>query len=658
MHSDAYRRAFALLNDKPGLVTKARVLGVLHALLIFGLVMRAGLLATVITTDGETRFPRDRVDDVPPWVARHASGVDRGFLLYDNTGLFPLVAENWTSTNAVHRLAARLINVSLNWFPTLRTNLGALSTLLAAELTLLLILFLVAQARRRVLAEAAGEVSTSLRKQIHRQMLRLGQSSLPTEGTGPVVNLLTREVNDVRDAIFADLDITPRMQVLTAGLVLLSLGISPVLTIFTASLVLLAWWVGRSMHAASKLVSDAALRDAATQLCLLHEDLGLVRTIRVYGMESIDRERFDSHLERFREADVRRMANEGRVNPTLWLFLGSAVILAIFLLGYNVVVSGRIGAASALVLAASLSLLAVPIGEWRRRTKVLTQARRSCNGVYEFLERKPELQQEVGAAFLSPAKERITFEDVSLESRSGRLLLDRVSLEIPAGERTGILSLDEDAKHALVCLIPRLIDPKSGRVRIDGRDVREVTLESIRAQVATVLQADLVFSDSVAVNIGLGDPSYTLPRIIEAAKLAHAHQFIQDLPHGYDTIIGSLAHYLKPDQQFRVALARAILHDPSIVIIEEPSVQIDEDVKPLIDDTIARLGEGRTLIFLPHRLSTIRSCRQVVLLQNGRVDAAGSPRDLQHTNKLFRHIQYVEFNQFAAGEIEAGQMNG
>ena len=658
MHSDAYRRAFALLNDKPGLVTKARVLGVLHALLIFGLVMRAGLLATVITTDGETRFPRDRVDDVPPWVARHASGVDRGFLLYDNTGLFPLVAENWTSANAVHRLAARLINVSLNWFPTLRTNLGALSTLLAAELTLLLILFLVAQARRRVLAEAAGEVSTSLRKQIHRQMLRLGQSSLPTEGTGPVVNLLTREVNDVRDAIFADLDITPRMQVLTAGLVFLSLGVSPVLTIFTASLVLLAWWVGRSMHAASKLVSDAALRDAATQLCLLHEDLGLVRTIRVYGMESIDRERFDSHLERFREADVRRMANEGRVNPTLWLFLGSAVILAIFLLGYNVVVSGRIGAASALVLAASLSLLAVPIGEWRRRTKVLTQARRSCNGVYEFLERKPELQQEVGAAFLSPAKERITFEDVSLESRSGRLLLDRVSLEIPAGERTGILSLDEDAKHALVCLIPRLIDPKSGRVRIDGRDVREVTLESIRAQVATVLQADLVFSDSVAVNIGLGDPSYTLPRIIEAAKLAHAHQFIQDLPHGYDTIIGSLAHYLKPDQQFRVALARAILHDPSIVIIEEPSVQIDEDVKPLIDDTIARLGEGRTLIFLPHRLSTIRSCRQVVLLQNGRVDAAGSPRDLQHTNKLFRHIQYVEFNQFAAGEIEAGQMNG
>ncbi len=658
MHSDAYRRAFALLNDKPGLVTKARVLGVLHALLIFGLVMRAGLLATVITTDGETRFPRDRVDDVPPWVARHASGVDRGFLLYDNTGLFPLVAENWTSANAVHRLAARLINVSLNWFPTLRTNLGALSTLLAAELTLLLILFLVAQARRRVLAEAAGEVSTSLRKQIHRQMLRLGQSSLPTEGTGPVVNLLTREVNDVRDAIFADLDITPRMQVLTAGLVFLSLGVSPVLTIFTASLVLLAWWVGRSMHAASKLVSDAALRDAATQLCLLHEDLGLVRTIRVYGMESIDRERFDSHLERFREADVRRMANEGRVNPTLWLFLGSAVILAIFLLGYNVVVSGRIGAASALVLAASLSLLAVPIGEWRRRTKVLTQARRSCNGVYEFLERKPELQQEVGAAFLSPAKERITFEDVSLESRSGRLLLDRVSLEIPAGERTGILSLDEDAKHALVCLIPRLIDPKSGRVRIDGRDVREVTLQSIRAQVATVLQADLVFSDSVAVNIGLGDPSYTLPRIIEAAKLAHAHQFIQDLPHGYDTIIGSLAHYLKPDQQFRVALARAILHDPSIVIIEEPSVQIDEDVKPLIDDTIARLGEGRTLIFLPHRLSTIRSCRQVVLLQNGRVDAAGSPRDLQHTNKLFRHIQYVEFNQFAAGEIEAGQMNG
>jgi len=195
-------------------------------------------------------------------------------------------------------------------------------------------------------------------------------------------------------------------------------------------------------------------------------------------------------------------------------------------------------------------------------------------------------------------------------------------------------------------------------VRVDGLDLRDVTLESIRAQVATVLQADLVFTDSVMMNIGLGDPSYEAPRIIEAAKVAHAHNFIQDLPHGYDTVIGPLGHYLKPDEQYRIALARAFLHDPSIVIVEEPSTPLDEDVKHLIDDTIARLSRGRTMIILPHRLSTIRSCQQIVLLHNGRLEAVGTPRQLQGENKLFRHIQYLEFNQFATGEIEAGQMNG
>ncbi len=172
-----------------------------------------------------------------------------------------------------------------------------------------------------------------------------------------------------------------------------------------------------------------------------------------------------------------------------------------------------------------------------------------------------------------------------------------------------------------------------------------------------MLQADLVFTDSVAMNIGLGDPSYPLPRIIEAAKVAHCHNFIQDLPHGYDTIIGPLGHYLEPDEQYRIALARAYLHDPSIVIIEEPSVPLDDATKSLIDDTLARLSQDRTLIILPHRLSTIRSCQQIIVLQNGRIESVGQPRQLQNESKLYRHLQYVEFNQFATGDIEAGQMN-
>lgn len=246
---------------------------------------------------------------------------------------------------------------------------------------------------------------------------------------------------------------------------------------------------------------------------------------------------------------------------------------------------------------------------------------------------------------------------MTLKSRSGKTLLDRVSVEIPASSRTGILGLDEDSRQALVCLIPRLIDPESGRVRVDGHDLRDVTLESIRAQVAAVLQADLLFTDSVLVNIGMGDPMNGLPRVIEAAKLAHAHQFIQDLPHGYDTIVGPLGHYLKPDEQFRVALARAYLHDPSIVIVEEPAGAVDEETRHLLDDTLARLSVGRTLILLPHHLTTIRSCDQLVLLHDARIEDVGPPAQLQTESKLYRHILYLHYNEYVSGEIEAGQLH-
>jgi ABC-type multidrug transport system fused ATPase/permease subunit len=161
----------------------------------------------------------------------------------------------------------------------------------------------------------------------------------------------------------------------------------------------------------------------------------------------------------------------------------------------------------------------------------------------------------------------------------------------------------------------------------------------------------------VLVNIGLGDPINTLPRVIEAAKVTHAHHFIQDLPHGYETIIGPLGHYLKPDEQFRIALARAHLHDPSILIVEEPNVAIDHDTQHFIDDTLGRLSIGRTLILIPHRLSSVRASDHVILLHNGRVEETGSPPELHNESKLYRHVVYTEFNEYATGEVEGGPMN-
>jgi ABC-type multidrug transport system fused ATPase/permease subunit len=648
--------------------------------LVLALLGVIALFVALMGSRGEARFPSTKANLLPRWVVSRATGVDQQYLLFEDTGIFPVIAYNllgdtpplpagapaWERLRAfsanllsgsyVHRAGAVALDRLTRLLPSLRTNQGALITLLALALALLVLLAGLGQWRSRTIGAASAEVATSLRRQIHRQMYRLGQSSLPTEGTGPVINLWTREVNDIRDALVEDLDITPRVHVLAVGLLLLALLVSPVLTLFLGSFGLLVWLTGRVLIRDAKSAFESALRDASVQLCLLHEDLGLLRTVRVYGMGEYDRQRFDEHLERYQDADKTRLSTNTRLNPSAGLLYGAALAIALGLLGYSVVVKETLSIGSMLILLVSLAGLAYPINEWLRLSRSIRQANRSAHGIFEFLERRPELHQEVGAQFLNPPKDQIAFENVSLESRSGRKLLDGFTAEIPAGVRTAILGLEEDAKLALLCLIPRLIDPRVGRILIDGKDLREMTLESVRAQVATVLQADLVFTDSVLVNIGLGEPMNTLPRIIEAAKIAHAHHFIQDLPHGYDTTIGPLGHYLNPDEQFRIGLARAYLHDPSILIVEEPNTPIDESTKHLIDDSLSRIAIGRTLIIVPHRLSTLRSCDHAIVLHEGRAEDAGSLAQLQTESKLFRHLIYTEFNEFATGDIEAGQI--
>ena len=654
MQADAYRRARTLIGSRSDLIV-ARALGAIQSFLLLGLLGIICFFVALMASRGEARFPRAEAARLPAWVVNQ--GVPDGELLrFQNTGIFPLVANNLLDPNPAHRAGAWLVDRISAVLTPLRNNLGALTTLLAIGLLLLLALSLLTQWRRRAMARMATELATTLRNQIHRQMYRLGQSSLPTEGIGPVVNIWTREVNDIRDGVLADLGHTPRMQILAVGLILIALLASPILALFLGSLGLLVGYISRQLNRDARLAQDAALHDVSVQLCLLHEDLGLLRTVRIHAAENYDRQRFDEHLDRFHEADFRRIVTEPKLSPTTALLYGAALTIALGLLGYTVL-GEQISIATMLVLLAPLGGLAHPIAEWLKVTRTIRQANRSAAGIFEFLERSPELHQNVGAHFLAALKEQIVLDNVTLKSRSGRTLLEHVSVEIPAGSRTVIMGLDEDSKQALACLIPRLIDPQAGRVLLDGHDLRDVTLESVRAQVGTVLQADLVFTDSVLVNIGMGDPFNALPRVIDAAKLAHAHQFIQDLPHGYDTIIGPLGHYLRPDEQFRIALARAYLHDPSIVIIEEPSAVLDEDVRNLLDDTLARLALGRTLILLPHRLSTIRTCDQVILLHNGQVEDVGSPAQLQTESKLYRHLLYMEFNEFISSELEAVQLD-
>jgi ATP-binding cassette subfamily B protein len=293
-------------------------------------------------------------------------------------------------------------------------------------------------------------------------------------------------------------------------------------------------------------------------------------------------------------------------------------------------------------MAVALVSLAGPVAGWVDARRKLSRGEEAAAAIFEFLDRKGEAAEAADAEFLPALTNRIEFRGVTLvEPGTGRKLLDDVSFAVPAGGKVAIVGSDTTETHALVYLLPRFLDPTGGEVRIEDKNIRWVTHESLRAQVAVVMQDDLVFTDTVANNIRCGDPGYNLPQVIEAAKLAHAHQFVERLPQGYETVIGGDGVALTPGQRFRVALARALLRDPNVLVLEEPFGPVDDDTLALLDDTLERVSPGRTIFFLAHRLSTLRSVHRVFLLRGGRLEAAGSHRDLWQTNDQYRRLQVL-----------------
>jgi ATP-binding cassette subfamily B protein len=306
------------------------------------------------------------------------------------------------------------------------------------------------------------------------------------------------------------------------------------------------------------------------------------------------------------------------------------------------VLAGGFTVAGLAVMAVALVSLAAPLAGLFDYAAKLRHGREAAEAIFEFLDRKGETTEAADAEFLPALTTRMEFRQVTLKDPvTGKPLLENVTFGVPANSKIAIVGQSVAEKHALVYLIPRFLDPTGGEIRIEDKNIRWVTHESLRAQVALVMQDDLTFSDTVANNIGVGSQEYSLPQIIEAAKLAHAHQFIERLPYGYETLIGGPGQSLSPGERFRIALARALLRDPSILIIEEPVGPIDEDTLALLDDTLTRVSAGRTIIFLAQRLSTLRRVDRVFLLKDGHVQASGSHNDLWRDNDQYRRLQIL-----------------
>jgi ATP-binding cassette, subfamily B, bacterial len=500
---------------------------------------------------------------------------------------------------------------------------------------------------REMAARATLEAATRLRRAVYHHTFRLGTLAFRALGPTEAVSIFARHIEALHDAMYTLLTVYYRAPIKIALLIAFALFVQFWLALASLMLAILVWLVGGQAAAYIRRSGRQATHEASEHLTVLRESLMLMRLVKCYLMEQFNQNRVERQLSRYTRVQLSRLRGEALYQPLLVLLGLLCTLLLLFVAGI-LVLNGLLTVASLVALSTALVSLYRPIESWLEARRLIRRGRESADNVFKFLERRGEVGQVVGAEFLPPLSKQIEFDNVSLrEPGSGRMLLEEVSLTIPAGKRIGLVGADDLEKHALVYLIPRLLDPTSGEIRIDQHNLRWVTLDSLRAQTSIVLTHNLIFHDTVANNIGCGDNAYTLGQIIEAAKVAHAHHFIQKLPKGYETPIGELGHSLSSSEQFRIALARAILRDPALIIIEEPEAALDEETKALLDDTWTRVLPGRTVIFLPHRISTIRSCDTLYLLHKGRVHASGVHKELLTQNPLYRHLHYLEFNEVA-----------
>jgi ATP-binding cassette subfamily B protein/subfamily B ATP-binding cassette protein MsbA len=258
--------------------------------------------------------------------------------------------------------------------------------------------------------------------------------------------------------------------------------------------------------------------------------------------------------------------------------------------------------------------------------------------VLEVLEADPEMGDEPGAPALSPVRGDITFEEVSFAYEPGRLVLDGVNLEVCAGETVALVGATGAGKSTLVGLVPRFYDPTSGRVCIDGQDLRHVQLQSVRRQVSVVLQESLLFPISVAENIAYGRPGATRADVEAAGRAANVDEVVTHLSEGYDTVVGERGATLSGGERQRVAIARALVKNAPILILDEPTSALDAATEHLVFEALEHLMVGRTTLVIAHRLSTVRRADRIVVLEGGRVAETGTHRQLLAAGGRYAHL--------------------
>lgn len=353
------------------------------------------------------------------------------------------------------------------------------------------------------------------------------------------------------------------------------------------------------------------------------------RIVKAFAGERYERKRFGQASERLYVTNM-KVTSTLSVLPPLMEWLGALGVVGVLWYGIREISTGQLTAGEFTSFVAALILMYGPIKKLSRVSGSIQQALAASERVFEVLDTHTEPQDKPEAQSLSPLRTSIVFNDVSFSYSDAvdAEVLDQVSFLVEAGQVVAVVGLSGAGKTTLVNLVPRFYSPTSGSILIDGVDIRDVTLESLRHQIGIVSQETVLFDDTVANNIAYGAPNTSHEMIETAARAAHAHDFIEGLPQGYNTEIGEGGQRLSGGQRQRLAIARALLKNSPILILDEATSSLDAESELLVQDALAKLMLDRTSFVIAHRLSTVKSADLIIVLDQGRVAETGRHEEL------------------------------
>ena len=414
-------------------------------------------------------------------------------------------------------------------------------------------------------------------------------------------------------------------------LALLSFCIAPLILSITVRL-------GRKTRRES-LRSQESLSDISHSL---QQTISGQKIVKAFVAENLERRRFGRLNERLVRTNL-RIAKVAAIGSPLIEFIGYLAFVP-FLLYFNYKISHGFTLSAFVVFVAALFRLYEPIKKLSRMHLHFQQTLASVHRIFEVLDTQSEVVEPPGAADLAPLRNGIGFEGVSFSYDGGSDLpvLRDIDLQVRKGEIVALVGMSGAGKTTLVNLIPRFYDPTRGRIVVDGVDIRTVTLCSLRSQIALVTQDTFLFDDSVRANIAYGsDPPFE--EIVEAARAAFIHDFVMELPEGYDTIIGERGHRLSGGQRQRLAIARAILKRAPILILDEATSSLDSESERLVQQALHNLMSNCTTLVIAHRLSTVRLAHRIIVLDKGRIVEQGTHDMLMRKSGIYRKLYELQF---------------